>query len=296
MPPETEANVAEMVDAVTSDDQAEPGTETVPLGDEEISFTWPSDDPEPEPSPEAKTLEEIVERNRRGIEMHDAWQKLKKQAKAAGLVWEEHQEDTQHFIASFDEEYPLFDRKAQDAGVVADPSEGDQSWRSASILELGGYGLTPAVIVKLGEDGIGTMGTLADHTNSGKLLTDIPGVGRAKAEAIEAALEGFWAAQRTRTDAMLQAYCEGVEAKREADPDGGFDAGSDGQQTHHDPDAERAAREEKACEVADRIHDAAFPENRAADKPLSAYPDQPDAGMYRPPAEKPKRRKKGGAA
>lgn len=248
MPPETEANVAEMVDAVMSD-------EFPPPDDSQADAPPGVAGPETEPSHEARQLEEIVECNREVTRFRLDHERKHLAAKIAKVAFEGAQDELNYFIKGLDEEYPLFDRKAQDApptGVVSDPSEGDQSWRSAPILELGGHGLAPAVLMKLAEDGIGTMGTLADHTNSGKLLTDIPGVGPSKAEAIEKALEGFWAARRTPTDAMLQAYCEGVEAKRAADA--------------------------------------------AADKPLSAYPDQPDAGTHRPPAETPKRRKKGGAA
>ncbi|NDF13297.1 MAG: hypothetical protein EB060_10855 [Proteobacteria bacterium] len=65
----------------------------------------------------------------------------------------------------------------------------DESWRSEPISALGLPGKLPEF---LADASIHTIGELADHTSSGKLLTDINGIGPGKAEVIENALEAFW--------------------------------------------------------------------------------------------------------
>lgn len=65
----------------------------------------------------------------------------------------------------------------------------DESWRSAPISDLGLTGKLPE---SLEDAGIRTIGDLADYTAAGKLLTDISGIGRGKAEKIEKACEEFW--------------------------------------------------------------------------------------------------------
>ena len=65
----------------------------------------------------------------------------------------------------------------------------DESWKAVPIVELD---LAEPIKQKLLDHGISTVGELADYTAQGNLLTDIKGVGAAKAEKIEAALERFW--------------------------------------------------------------------------------------------------------
>lgn len=72
------------------------------------------------------------------------------------------------------------------------PSTDDDSWRS---VELTSLDLSAGILAILAESGFATVGQIADHTASGKRLTDIAKVGEAKAEKIEQALEGFWASR-----------------------------------------------------------------------------------------------------
>jgi hypothetical protein len=60
------------------------------------------------------------------------------------------------------------------------------------IETLVSHGLPQSLVVRLGEASLTTIGLLADFTNAGKRLTDLDGVGEAKAEKIEQALERFW--------------------------------------------------------------------------------------------------------
>lgn len=85
----------------------------------------------------------------------------------------------------------------QESAIVAKIAEAkgrlqdaDESWRETSIDELNLPGKLPEY---LREAGIETVGHLADYTGSGKWLTDIPHVGKAKAEEIENAMDAFWA-------------------------------------------------------------------------------------------------------
>jgi len=100
--------------------------------------------------------------------------------------------------------YPLFDNKEPQPGVEAassTPAEApaespapvpadDETWRTVSISELG---ITGKLAESLTEAGLTTMGAIADWGDSGKLLTDVPGVGPAKAEKIENATAEYWA-------------------------------------------------------------------------------------------------------
>jgi hypothetical protein len=70
------------------------------------------------------------------------------------------------------------------------PDDGDDSWRALSIDELD---IPKSLREKLREAEITSVGGIADWTSSGKNLTDIRGVGEAKAEKIQDALEKVWA-------------------------------------------------------------------------------------------------------
>lgn len=76
--------------------------------------------------------------------------------------------------------------------------DGDDVWRAVPIVEL--ENLAEPIKQKLLDANLNTVGELADFTASGKLLTDIKGIGDAKAEKIEYALECFWEDQEARQD------------------------------------------------------------------------------------------------
>lgn len=65
----------------------------------------------------------------------------------------------------------------------------DVDWRAIAVSELE---IPNGTMVKLHEAKITTMGELADWTAEGNLLTDIPGIGGAKAEQLEEATMAFW--------------------------------------------------------------------------------------------------------
>jgi len=61
-------------------------------------------------------------------------------------------------------------------------------WRAIRLERL----FTGAVLKALLETGLGTLGELADYTASERRLTDIAGIGQAKAELIEQRMAQFW--------------------------------------------------------------------------------------------------------
>jgi hypothetical protein len=76
---------------------------------------------------------------------------------------------------------------------LPDPNSPDElAWRSTALSEIG---LSGKLLESLEDAGLKTMGLLADYTAAGKLLTDIAGIGKGKAEKIEQACEGFWASR-----------------------------------------------------------------------------------------------------
>lgn len=77
-----------------------------------------------------------------------------------------------------------------------------QAWRSVPLSEAL-VGLPEAIVTSLNESNLQTMGELADWTaayGGRNKLTDIAGIGPAKAEKIEQALVDFWARQKAVQD------------------------------------------------------------------------------------------------
>jgi len=107
-------------------------------------------------------------------------------------------------IDDFNCDMPLFDGlpnstdDVNDADGAESPADADakvalttddESWKTVSLHDLTMPGTTAQ---KLAEAEIRTVGDLSAWTESGKLLTDIKGVGEKAAEKIEAALDEFW--------------------------------------------------------------------------------------------------------
>lgn len=126
-----------------------------------------------------------------------------KQAKAgAKLALEE----LQAIVNRGPETYPLFDGPTTTATSTAQPHvaeattdapagdpDDDESWRD---VEVGELKIPTGIVDKLIEAELETVGKLANWTASWKLLTDIGGIGQAKAEKIEQALVEFWAGRK----------------------------------------------------------------------------------------------------
>ena len=158
----------------------------------------------PAPSPmddyEAR-LDDATKRVARTALYHAKCDAESKHAKAdAKLALEE----LQAIVNRGPEMYPLFDPPATSTTTTdtAQPSvveastdaDSDESWRD---VEVGELAIPTGVVNSLIEADLVTIGQLATFTASGKLLIDVKGIGKAKAEKIENALENFWAERKT---------------------------------------------------------------------------------------------------
>lgn len=120
-----------------------------------------------------------------------AYKLAKAEEKAAG-------EALQKIVNRGVENYPLFDAesKAEESteptDESGDESDSDEAWRA---VEIGVINVPESILNKLIEAGIETVGQLADWSENGKKLTDIDGIGLAKVEKIEAAMDEFWASR-----------------------------------------------------------------------------------------------------
>jgi hypothetical protein len=138
----------------------------------------------------AEALQHIVELNTRignAAAEHAVKQADAKQAKerVEGLYTE-----LRNYIDELSKPLPLFDKKKGEQAPAK--ALDDEAWRGVPIETLVSHGLPQSLVVRLGEASLTTIGLLADFTNAGKRLTDLDGVGEAKAEKIEQALERFW--------------------------------------------------------------------------------------------------------
>jgi DNA-directed RNA polymerase alpha subunit len=100
------------------------------------------------------------------------YEKLKSQTASAKKIWEAKCRSKAEYIRKLSAPMPLF-----------------ELWRQASVAELG---LPEIIVTLLCESGLETIGKIADYSESGKRLTDIPNIGEKKAEVIERALEEYW--------------------------------------------------------------------------------------------------------
>lgn len=114
-------------------------------------------------------------------------------AKAKKKAWEARVAELQSAIVAAEEPppMPLFDAKP---GTNGEYHPADDSWRAETLAEAL-KDVSEAVIAKLHAANLHTVGELADFTAADggrKRITDVPGIGGATAEKIDAALEAFW--------------------------------------------------------------------------------------------------------
>lgn len=136
------------------------------------------------PDENERALAEIAEVNRRVDKAWEDWQEAKAVAAERKSIFDDTVTELRATIRSIDTPLPLFDRKP------AQP-EGENAWREVLLVEAL-QGVPSSILAKLAEAGLTTVGQMADFTQSERLV-DVPGIGQAKAEQIEAALESFWA-------------------------------------------------------------------------------------------------------
>lgn len=167
--------------------------------------------PEPGEGPAVETeaegsLRRIAEGHRHREEKRAAMLAAKASYKAAKADYEEAVEELDQITSDQCAELPLFPRfggtaPPPTAPPAADiPPKGpppgrpgaktdDEAWKNAWLSSLA---LPTGVVIRLGEAGLQTVGDLAAYTENGGNLTEIAGIGAAKAQEIEDALMRFW--------------------------------------------------------------------------------------------------------
>jgi hypothetical protein len=168
---------------------------------------------------DAATLAKIVTLNRSVSEAREEFDRADRARKIAKEILEEQQDILNRFIASLDEELPLFDRPEA-------PAE-DDAWRDQPLEGLRGPDakpLSPAVLQALAENDppLTTLGAVADWSRGGKALTDIKGIGEAKAEAIQAIFDHFWDQRAAATAGAINAELNAGVKEAEAAAGGGW--------------------------------------------------------------------------
>lgn len=153
-----------------------------------------------------ETLTEIIRLNDEVAEARAKWETAHRKAKAAKEVFEERQDALNAYIAHLGESYPLFDKPAKEEAQEPD----DDAWRT---VELSTLDIPAAALKALAENDppVTTLGALADWSNAGNQLADVKGIGRAKAEKIENAVEIFWSLQKARQETTGDAEAEPAE-------------------------------------------------------------------------------------
>jgi len=136
------------------------------------------DDEQAKAEAERKKLAEIREQAKRACERHARFLEAKDATSAAKAQWESAVETLQDLCLEGDESLPLLDS--------AEPED----WRRVRLDSME-PAAKPSVLAKLKDAGIETVGQLADYTREHDLL-DIPGIGGASKEEIEAVLDPFW--------------------------------------------------------------------------------------------------------
>lgn len=132
---------------------------------------------------ERDKLRALRERQREAQRKVDDWKSELKSARVSLEAWTD---AISRYIDSLDQPQLPFGEK---------PAEAGEDWRSVSLADAIGAAVTISVLECLAEAQLRTVGELADFTCQSQ-LTDVAGIGQAKAEQIEQALEAFWAARK----------------------------------------------------------------------------------------------------
>jgi len=155
----------------------------------------------------------VVEAREKLAELQDKLSVTKANVKAAAeLVGEE----SRVLLDVIDGQMMLDLQSGEKKGPPRECNPASDEWRSVPVEDLEVHELTPAISRLLVKAELSTIGAIADHTAADKRLTDIPGIGEAKAEKIEKALDGFWTDRNAATSkpeaevgkSEVQEYCD----------------------------------------------------------------------------------------
>lgn len=263
----------------------ETASETTEAAQEANTAVAVAEEPEVEPIPDPSEAELALVEIREATEIvTEKWATLREcqlETKSAREAEKEAESEwmaavarQQSVIKGQNEKHPLFDRKwfqaktkiestaeavkteqlALEAKVAATPRDG---WRAFRLEHT----TIPSTTVKLlAESNYHTIGDIANLTASGLPLTDIKGVGQAKADKIEAGLARFWQDHPEYGDAEARKAPEPTETFEPADsfepPAVAFDLESDSQRSGPDEDLGHEAPDpDEAEELQDEPED-----------------------------------------
>lgn len=135
----------------------------------------------------AKLLAEIEDAERDCANAELDWQQAKSAAKCAKDEYDDRVLRLRSLIraARNDANRPLLNPTPAEE----QPASPDDAWQKTPLADLG---LSPKILEAMEVARVRTVGELADYTRQ-YMLTDIKGIGPAKAEEIEDALTKFWA-------------------------------------------------------------------------------------------------------
>lgn len=199
---ETEESEATEAEEVTEEATE---TEAIPSVKDDVVEAFLAE--HPEIYTRVKLANRVMEMESEAACLRMAWEMAKDQAKITKDRYESHLENLREAIRKArqdGERLPLFDKsESEDATEDTEATEEEGGtepaaelllWRSVSIHELTHHGIGKTVAIKLEENGIKTLGDLADWSAppSNKRLVDLPAIGEAKATRIEEALDRFW--------------------------------------------------------------------------------------------------------
>lgn len=161
-------------------------------GEIELSFTLATSDPEPEPGPDYLVLRRaIIDAERACQRAETDYEQAKEEASFKKKILEHAVDKLRRIAREISEPLPLFEHAKKQEALIEDIEDPD-AWRAVPLSDALPE-LSVGTIEKLTEAGLGTIGDLADYSNAGKLLIDVPGIGNATAEKIEEAQANYWA-------------------------------------------------------------------------------------------------------
>ena len=136
----------------------------------------------------------VIEAREDLLELQDELGIIKAKVRAAGeVVGEKSRELLEVIDGQIMMDLQTDESSADAKGEGGDGESPEQEWRDIPVEALGHHGLLLRLRRKLIEADLSTIGAIADFTAADRRLIDIPGIGEAKAEKIESALEKFWA-------------------------------------------------------------------------------------------------------
>lgn len=176
-----------MTEAVTGRDEPfQPPLDDDDMPDMEEGLLGSAEHPA-RPPEEEEGLAKAIELNQVVLDCEAEYRLAAEDAEAKKKAMEAAQAKLNRYLASLKEEHPLFDKASPTLDIPA-----PDGWEGVQLATIEGF--PPKVLAALDEDlGIFALGSLEAWTAAGGKLTDLDGVGPAKAEAAEKALEGFWA-------------------------------------------------------------------------------------------------------